>query len=232
MGSPNIVETSLPKTVLKFRHYLSTFECDSIPRILFTRAILPKTSWGPTGELFTSPCTELLPQWLLRVIEEAGYPSGAFQQALDTLTLSKENDDGRSLTAYCLSAKLGWIFRGGLSSIDVEGFLFDLLSTVLQVFPDAYTEILWEETEAQLWEIVESTCLPFLAVLDISDIMRYLSSSSQLVYLNQTQSDASPNNGVEYLSQKYLILEHFQNSCCESAQFLEKRVRHRSRLFC
>jgi hypothetical protein len=54
--------------------------------------------------------------------------------------------------------------------------LFDLLAVVAHAFPTPFAELLWEETELQLWEIVDSTCVPILAVITVEDVEKYLSS--------------------------------------------------------
>ena len=56
--------------------------------------------------------------------------------------------------------------------------LFDILSVAIHAFPEPYTEILWQEAEAQLWDIVDSTCLPFLAVIDLPEVLAYISTRS------------------------------------------------------
>jgi hypothetical protein len=34
--------------------------------------------------------------------------------------------------------------------------------------------VVWEDVEEELWEIVESTCLPLLGVLDTDDLELFL----------------------------------------------------------
>ncbi|TGO92309.1 hypothetical protein BPOR_0006g00490 [Botrytis porri] len=49
-----------------------------------------------------------------------------------------------------------------------------MLELILKAFPTPYTEISWMEVESQLSDIVQTTCVPFLCVLDMKDLMEYL----------------------------------------------------------
>ena len=53
--------------------------------------------------------------------------------------------------------------------------LFDILAVAIHAFPEPYTGILWEAVESLISEVVESTCLGFLNVLRIEDLLEYLS---------------------------------------------------------
>ena len=69
--------------------------------------------------------------------------------------------------------------RCDLPVSDVLLYLFDVLAVVLQSFPESYTEPLWEELEDQLWDVIESTCLPLLGVIDINDIVHQVSQDDR-----------------------------------------------------
>lgn len=62
---------------------------------------------------------------------------------------------------------------------DAKQNQFTILGLVISVFPDAWSEIAWEEIEALLWEVAETTCVPFLSVLTTADIEDYLAYSSR-----------------------------------------------------
>jgi hypothetical protein len=51
---------------------------------------------------------------------------------------------------------------------------FVILGLAIHAFPEAWCEICWEEVENILWGVIESTCVPFLGVLDEADIKEYL----------------------------------------------------------
>jgi hypothetical protein len=57
-----------------------------------------------------------------------------------------------------------------------------VLALVLQAIPDSHAELLWEELEAQLWDVIESTCLPLLTVINIRDVLNQMSSDSMQVH--------------------------------------------------
>lgn len=51
-----------------------------------------------------------------------------------------------------------------------------ILTLVVSAFPEPWCEIVWEDVESQLWEVVESTCLPLLGVLDGVDVKKFIES--------------------------------------------------------
>ena len=53
---------------------------------------------------------------------------------------------------------------------------FDILSLVIDAFPDRYAELLWMEMENQLRQALECTYMTVLAVINRADIMLYLCS--------------------------------------------------------
>jgi hypothetical protein len=87
------------------------------------------------------------------------------------------------LEQYCVHDDWRNRLRGDLPSPDALVCLFDVLALVLQAFPDSHAELLWEELEAQLWDVIESTCLPLLAVIDIHDVLNQMSSNSMQVHV-------------------------------------------------
>jgi hypothetical protein len=145
------------------RHFLALFECETIPEILFERAAgLSRFTWGPEGDLATYN-ERILPKWLQPKLHEE-YDAGRGRSGKIEL---KEC----LLELSALSSRHH--LRSEIRSSSVENTLFDILFTVIQALPEPYTEILWQEAEAGLWNVVEATCIPFLAVLDISDVERY-----------------------------------------------------------
>lgn len=69
----------------------------------------------------------------------------------------------------------------------VKSIQFGILDTVLLAWPESWSEFLWEEIEDQLWGVVTSTVVPFLAVLDVDDIETYLSKNSRYAFLSDMQ---------------------------------------------
>jgi hypothetical protein len=91
------------------------------------------------------------------------------------------------LEQYCVHDDWRNILRDDLPSPDVLVCLFDVLALVLQAIPDSHAELLWEELEAQLWDVVESTCIPLLTVIDIRDVLNQMSSNSMQVHGSDMQ---------------------------------------------
>lgn len=74
---------------------------------------------------------------------------------------------------------------------------FAILGIVIRAFPEAWYELVWEEVEDQLWEIIESTCVPFLGVLDIEDIKEYLAHTSRS---DSFLSEPSDRESAEFIA--------------------------------
>ena len=79
-------------------------------------------------------------------------------------------------TYYSLSSAAKAYERNILTTNDYKNALFDITSVVLCSRPESFTEMLWEETQLHYKEVVDTTCLPFLAVVQISHIEDYISA--------------------------------------------------------
>ncbi|KAL5328743.1 hypothetical protein ACEPPN_002247 [Leptodophora sp. 'Broadleaf-Isolate-01'] len=168
--------------LVRLQQLLSVFETDTVPGLLFSRAVQWKSSWGSNGELQTTPCEDIVPAWLITTIQDIGL----FSRAIQSTPAASTSVYNKPLDQYNIPSEWRQKHREGISLPSLETLLFDVLSTTIQALPDAYTEILWEETEAELWDIILSTCVPFLAVIDISDIRRYMSLEPQSRSQNST----------------------------------------------
>ncbi|KAK0125658.1 hypothetical protein ONS95_000339 [Cadophora gregata] len=160
------------------QQFLSVIETDVVPRLLFTRAVQSKSFWGSSGDLQASPCESIVPRWLLSSIQDVGVFSRAIQSLYHTGAVDLDPPE-QLRDQYSIPSEWKQKHRERILLLDLERLLFDVLATMVQAFPNAYTEILWKETEAELWDIVISTCVPFLAVIEISDIVRYRSLESK-----------------------------------------------------
>lgn len=148
------------------QRFLAVLECEKIPEVIFERASRPRLTCGPTGDLVTTTFA-ILPEWILSTLDEEYSAS----RSNSNVTLLRSLLDSADIS----SRKL---LRQTLSPEALKTTLFDILSVVIYAFPEPYTEILWQEAEARVWEVVDSTCLPFLAVIDLPDVLNYISTRS------------------------------------------------------
>jgi hypothetical protein len=160
-------DTTSAESSYRLQCFFSLLECEEIPEELFERAARAHHIWGPTGDLTT--VASLVPIWLRSLLEEEYGPNRpkTLPSALRAILREKERASWTKLRPKEISPE------------ENERTLFDILSTVMQALPEPYTEILWQETTIQLWPVVHSTCLPFLAVIDPSDVRSYIASRSR-----------------------------------------------------
>lgn len=157
--------------------FLAFFKCIRIPKVLFARTTRDTYEWGNNGEL--------------EIIAEDHY-----SQTLYSHLFGEDNDAGKFMkdieadgiaSLYGKSWSEWYIVQESWrkrtlkysSSDDAKRNQFTILGLLISVFPDAWSEIAWEEIEAQLWEVAETTCVPFLSVLTAADVEDYLVYSSR-----------------------------------------------------
>jgi len=160
-------DTTSAESSYSLQCFLGLLECEEIPEELFERAARAHHIWGPTGDLTTA--ASLVPIWLRSLLEEEYGPNSARTRpsALRVTLRDKKRASWSKLRPKEISPE------------ENERILFDILSTVMQSFPEPYTEILWQEATIRLWPVFHSTCLPFLAVIDLSDVRSYIASRSR-----------------------------------------------------
>lgn len=183
--------------MIKFCRLLSLIDCRSVPKILFTRACRDQAEWLRSGELdFRKPASVWVPSWLLPLFNPVAGPKASSvdatneSAAVNVVELATEHgiitvEEPNGLPhfeQYCVHDDWRNRLRSDLPSPDVLVCLFDVLALVLQAIPDSHAELLWEELEAQLWDVIESTCLPLLTVIDIRDVLNQMSSDSMQVH--------------------------------------------------
>jgi hypothetical protein len=163
LGAVTCDEPISAQSVHNLRCFLAVLGCETIPEALFKRVAKPHVTWAPTGDLTTAK-SSTVPDWLRPILAEEY--SDARSRSKESILQKAMSDLGNLASRELL--------RKHLPSKTTEKALFDILYTAIHAFPEPYTEILWQEAEAQLWEVVESTCLPFLAIIDIADVLRYI----------------------------------------------------------
>jgi hypothetical protein len=157
---------------LEHLQFLTYFRCHRIPKILFTRAAQNQFRWDDDGELKSSPgCRSTL-----------RLQSQQYGAHLDITTEIQEAEnigvvrvEGKSWSQW-YTVKSSWNKRTSnqnTSDYNKSNY-FAILGIAIHAFPEPWSEICWEEVENQLWEVIQSTCVPFLAVLEGADIKEYL----------------------------------------------------------
>ncbi|RFU34089.1 hypothetical protein B7463_g2245, partial [Scytalidium lignicola] len=141
--------------------------CHRIPKILFTRAARFLCRWGDDGELNSTGG-----RYKLRLESSQ---SGAHSD-ITTVIQEAENSgiirvEGNSWAQW-YTVKSTWKkrFANENTSDCAKSNYFVILGLVIHAYPEAWSEICWEEVENQLLEVIRSTCVPFLTVLDEADI--------------------------------------------------------------
>jgi hypothetical protein len=74
--------------------------------------------------------------------------------------------------------------QSNLSLDELFMLRFDVLSIILEAFPEEYTEIMWEELAIQMHKVVETTVIPLLRITRLTDVLRYLEQRQRYVKLN------------------------------------------------
>lgn len=157
--------------------FLASFKCIRIPKALFARTAQHTYQWGNSGEL-ERVSEDHYSQSLYLLLFGEGNDVGKFMQDIEADGIASLH--GKSWSEWFIVQE-PWRKRTlkYSSPDDAKRSQFTILGLVISVFPDVWSEIAWEEVEAQLWEVVETTCVPFLSVLTTDDIVDYLDYSSR-----------------------------------------------------
>lgn len=158
----------------QFLHFLAFFSCDRIPKALFAGTKLASPQWSNDGEL-KAPLSDPYE------LEALDFGQHSLQNIIE-----KAEKDGilRTEGAPCFQ----WYIVNevwkeqiacNLASDKIKDIHFKILGIVLRMFPEAWSVLLWEAIEEQLWEVIESTCVPFLGILDKEDLREYLSGATK-----------------------------------------------------
>ena len=170
------------------RLFLASFKCIRIPKALFTRTARRNYEWGNNGELERIPGDHYSQSLYSHLFGESN-DVGKFMQGIEVDGIASLG--GKSWSEWFVVQE-SWRKRTlkYSSPDDAKRNQFTILGLMISVFPDVWSEIAWEEIEAQLWEVVETTCVPFLSVLATADIEDYLAySSRQGIFLSLVRSE-------------------------------------------
>ncbi|TEY85695.1 hypothetical protein BOTCAL_0013g00030 [Botryotinia calthae] len=131
--------------------------------MFFERICQPSKTWNDEGEIIE--CSETI----------TGLDSdlkNIFQEAKDNGII--RGFETFSSQIYVVDESWKQWLSFNTDDIARRNIQFNILELVLKAFPTPYTEISWMEVESQMLNIVQTTCVPFLCVLDIEDVMDYL----------------------------------------------------------
>ena len=150
--------------------FLAFFNCDRIPKSLFDRTRLPLPQWSDGGELEMHSSA----RYGLEAVDFGRYSIADLIKRAERDEIVKTEGES-CFQWYTVSETWKERMAHALSSEDVKAIQFSILGIVIRAFPEAWSELLWEEIEDQLWEVIESNCVPFLGMLDAEDLIDYLS---------------------------------------------------------
>lgn len=144
--------------------FLAFFKCHELPRILFERIYQPSKTWNDEGEVIES-CEE-------NIVGIDSDIENIIQEAEDNGVIA----DFETLWGRVYIVEESWRHWLSLNTDDetYRDIQFKILELAMKAFPTPFTEISWMEIEDQLWDLVQTTCVPFLSVLNINDVMDYL----------------------------------------------------------
>jgi hypothetical protein len=155
--------------------FLSMFNCISIPNLFFVRASAQSTlRWNDAGEAVSQNRTES--------------PSVfGYANLSNIINLIREEEEKKIFETghrpwselYTTTEDFRKHAVQYIGPNKAKAVQFAMLDAVLLAWPEQWCEILWDEIEDQLWDVVVSTVVPFLAVLDAGDIETYLLKHSR-----------------------------------------------------
>jgi len=148
-------------------HLLALFNCDTVPMILFGRASNPSKGWSNDGERM---------QVNLGCLNSTypGFNDIFLDEAVPWLQRYTSNLNRKQILADLVDS--GDLAVDGLEVFSLESQL-NVLFIVVSALPEPWCEITWEIIEGELWEVVESTCLPLLAVIDMDEIDNFVAKN-------------------------------------------------------
>ena len=148
-------------------HLLALFNCDTVPMTLFFRASNPSKGWSNDGERMQVNLDCLNSTY-------PGFNNILLDETVPWLRRYTSNLNRKQILADLVDS--GDLAVDGLEVFSLESQL-NVLFIVVSASPEPWCEITWESIEGQLWEVVESTCLPLLAVIDMDEIDKFLAKN-------------------------------------------------------
>ncbi|KAG4443356.1 hypothetical protein IFR05_001145 [Cadophora sp. M221] len=171
----DLKQLALDANLFKFCRLLAFIDSPVVQESLFIRSTRTRVIWTESGELgYVPPGHSKVPHWLVQLFDTAtsSHENPMLQQAVRMGILSMPRRD-EFQSNFFLEEKWRNALRAGLPLASSLEYLFDVLAVVIHSFPESYAELLWGDTEEQLWDVIESTVLPLLAVSNVRDILAH-----------------------------------------------------------
>ena len=167
---------------------LAVCNCDRVPALLFIRPFDMQRRWNSKGEIEVHPPSLAdVPQWPLRLFCPAGdelrghgdvkvtslgfkYPKftpSMEQCLLDGLILTSLDEEDIFLSIATTKKEEIW---KNTTIADRVLIWLDLVRLTIYAFPDAYSEGFYQRVQWCLAEVISSTVLPFLSVLQLDQL--------------------------------------------------------------
>jgi hypothetical protein len=116
----------------------------------------------------------LVPEWLMPLFNSESGVSVEVQQAIERGAVRLERQGSTQYIRLCNDWRE--IVQFQALGPGVAHSSLDVLAVIMHAFPEPYADLVWEETQYQLWGVVESTCFSLLSVLGERDLLEYLTS--------------------------------------------------------
>jgi hypothetical protein len=172
-GESSHFSQDLSREPIWLLHLLALFNCDSIPKILFSRASKASTEWNNDGEPVHAELN------CLGSIHP-DFNDIARDESVSWLQRHTSNFNRKEGLADLIDSDDPAV--KGLEIFSNESQL-SILTIVVSAWPEPWCEIVWEAVEGELWEAVESTCLPLLGVISLDEIKAFVTENMRWVIL-------------------------------------------------
>jgi hypothetical protein len=167
-NSVNDIEEDTTPDHLWFPELVAICNCDSVPQTLLSRALHASKDWGNDGELLNSQ----LSLYTLYSNSTVTFSELASSHSVSWLQRHTLNSYERN--------ELHQLYEGSKRRVEENMSLsaerlLDILIMMMLALPEPWCEIPWEAVEDDLWEVLQSTCLPLLGVITLEELKKYLS---------------------------------------------------------
>ena len=170
-------------------YLLANCDCSYIPTALFRQPFLSRRRWTDQGNIQTSHRSGDLPPWINEIFKPTDSASEVLAFPWEAVGAEDSNGHQKLVTIsgpFIDIFRLGtikwflkdeWTFfevdqewkadyRSSQSIEDRELFLILLVKLAIRYFPDPFTDIRWESLSLLAKELITSTVLPYLSVID------------------------------------------------------------------
>ena len=172
---------------------LASCTCRRLPAILFIRPWAPRRQWGLQGEIEEQDRVTAVPEWAKLIFEETTHSHGDFSfpragfiglppgpwlsPPTNGFHLSESVQGLIQQEILKVYTEDDWLYielteagkdlvAGSISAEDPTPLLVGLIRLTINSYPAPYIEPLWQVTQQRCREVIDTTIIPFLSVLD------------------------------------------------------------------